>query len=117
MLDPFEIQTTLTSGSKKPLDWEEAAVDSNSSINELHDSDRAAPGLKWLAGALLTAFLMLAGRIFYLQIIQGASFRALSDNNRVRSQTILAPRGLVTDRSGQVLTQNTASFNLVATPF
>ena len=52
-----------------------------------------------------------------MQIIQGSSFRQLADNNRIRSQAILAPRGLITDRNGQGLVQNSASFNLVAVPF
>jgi penicillin-binding protein 2 len=116
--NPFDIDTSLTGPKKnKPLDWEESAVDSESSVEGIHDSDRQPPRLFWLGALLLLAFLTLSGRIFYLQIVQGKGFRALSDDNRVRSQTILAPRGLIVDRNGQTLAQNTASFNLVAVPF
>src|ERR1700733_8631010 len=116
--DPFDIDTSLTGPKKnKPFDWEESAVDSGSSVEGIHDSDRQAPHLFWLGLVLLFAFFVLSGRIFYLQIVQGKNFRALSDQNRVRSQTILAPRGLILDRTGQTLAQNTGSFNLVAVPF
>ena len=115
MRDPFEITTSLTSKKgKRPLEWEESAVDSHSSVNELHDAEHSAPPLLWLRFLVLAGFAVLAARIFYLQIVQGQGFRALSDSNRIRSQTILAPRGLVLDRTGQSLVQNLAGFNLVA---
>ncbi len=118
MKNPFEIYTSFNSGkSGRQLDWEESAVDSESSVEELHDSDRLAPNFKWLSLFLFCTFVIFSGRIFYLQIIKGESFRALSENNRVRSQSLLAPRGLIVDRNQAVLAQNTASFNLVAVPF
>jgi penicillin-binding protein 2 len=118
MKNPFEIYTSLNSSKRsRPLDWEESAVDSESDLEEVHDEERSDAKTfgPWLL--LVATFAILISRVFYLQIIHGSSFRALADNNRVRSQTILAPRGLITDQYGQVLAQNTASFNLVAVPF
>lgn len=118
MKNPFEIYTSFNSGkSARPLDWEESAVDAESSVDELHDSDRVAPSFRWLSLFLAFSFIIFGGRIFYLQIIKGESFRILSENNRVRSQSLLAPRGLIVDRNQAILAQNTASFNLVAVPF
>lgn len=118
MKNPFEIYTSVTAGNKKkPLDWEESAVDAQSSVDAIHDAERLAPNVSLLLVLLSAVFILLSGRIFFLQIIRGADFRALSDSNRVRSQTILAPRGLILDRTNQTLAQNTASFNLVAVPF
>lgn len=118
MKNPFEIYTSLNKSAKnKPLDWEESALDSQSSMEDIHDSERERPRLVWLWPLLLAVFTVLAGRIFYLQIIQGQNFRLLSDNNRVRSQPVLAPRGLIVDKNGEILAQNSASFNLVAVPF
>jgi penicillin-binding protein 2 len=118
MQNPFEIYTSINEGkSKKPLDWEESAVDAQSPVDDIHDSERNAPKARWLWLVLLGAFFLLGGRIFFLQIVQGATFRQLADNNQIRSQVLLAPRGLITDAYGQVLAQNTASFNLVAIPF
>lgn len=118
MKNPFEIYTSFNSDkSGRTLDWEESAVDMESSVEELHDSDRAAPNFKWLSLFLFFSFVIFGARIFYLQIIKGESFRVLSENNRVRSQSLLAPRGLILDRNQRTLAQNTASFNLVAVPF
>jgi len=118
MKNPFEIYTSFNSSkSGRPLDWEESAVDSESSVEELHDADRTMPNFKWLSFFLLCTFVIFGARIFYLQIVKGESFRALSENNRVRSQSLLAPRGLILDRNQNILAQNTASFNLVAVPF
>jgi penicillin-binding protein 2 len=118
MKNPFEIYTSLTDGkNKKPLEWEESAVDAQSPVDDIHDSERSAPNSRWLWLVLLAAFFLLGGRIFYLQIVQGPDFRSLADNNEIRSRVILAPRGLITDSAGQILAQNAASFNLVAIPF
>ena len=116
--NPFEIDTSLTRPEKrKQLDWEESAVDAQSVVEDLHDDQRVPPNINWLKVFLILAFFVLSSRVFYLQVVQGVNFRQLSDSNRIRSQTILAPRGLIMDRYSQILAQNTASFNLVVTPF
>lgn len=116
--NPFEIYTGLnTRGQNKPLDWEESAVDAQSLVGDIYDNDRPAPKMYFLWLVLMAVFGILLSRVFFLQIVQGKNFRQLSDSNRVRSQTILAPRGLILDRSGQTLAQNSASFNLAAVPF
>jgi len=118
MENPFDIKTNFNRPRhSRPLEWEESAVDSSSSVEDIHDEERAPAKTRGPQVFLALAFLLLGTRIFYLQIVQGKGFRQLADNNRIRSQAILAPRGLVEDRSGQQLVQNTASFNLVAVPF
>jgi len=118
MRNPFEVYTSLKD-EKKPrqLDWDESAADSQSSLEEVYDSERSAPALRWLATATFVFFGCLVARMFYLQIVQGSQFRALSESNRLRPQVILAPRGKILDRSGVELARNAASFNLVVTPF
>ncbi len=116
--NPFEIYTSLNAGkNKKPLDWEESALDAQSPVEDIHDSERGAQSPRWLWLVLFAAFFLLGGRIFYLQIIEGQSFRELADNNQIRSQVLLAPRGIIASSDGQILAQNTGSFNLVAIPF
>ncbi len=119
MRNPFEVYTSLNKKQgRRGLDWEESALDSQKKVEEgLFDEDRQVPNLKWLGGLLLVSFVILGARLFHLQIIQGASYRTLSEDNRIRSQTVLAPRGIVEDRNQEVLVQNTAGFNLVAIPF
>lgn len=118
MWNPFEVETIFSKAKRaRTLDFEESAADTQSRVEDVHDQDRALPSLGGLSFLLLGVFVLLTARIFYLQIIKGSVFRALSDNNRVRSQSLLAPRGLILDRNGQTLAQNTASFNLIVVPF
>lgn len=118
MKDPFKVYTGYSKGQQsKGLDWDESAADTQSYVEGVHDETRTAPALPWLWALLAISFLVLGFKIFSLQVLHGAGFRVLSEDNRVRKQTLLAPRGLISDRNGEVIAQNTASFNLVAVPF
>lgn len=55
-------------------------------------------------------FLILLGRLFQLQVVKGKENMFLADNNRARRLVIRAPRGLLTDRHGDILVQNTPVF-------
>lgn len=55
---------------------------------------------------------VLIGRLWYLQIIQGDLFRDRSENNRLRTVYIPAPRGLIKDRFGEELVRNRPAFNI-----
>ncbi len=55
------------------------------------------------------AFLMRAA---FLQIANGASYRALAERNRVHVRVIDAPRGAILDRNGRVLASNVPTFVL-----
>ncbi|MEO0336402.1 MAG: penicillin-binding protein 2, partial [Pseudomonadota bacterium] len=52
------------------------------------------------------ASLLIVGRLWHLQIIQGQELRQYSERNRVKEVKILAPRGLMLDRNGEVLVDN-----------
>ncbi len=55
-------------------------------------------------------------RLGFLQIVRGSYFRTLADQNRIRSTIHFARRGIITDRFGAALVQNTPSFILTALP-
>lgn len=55
---------------------------------------------------------VLAGRIFYLQVIQHDRYATASDNNRVLLQPIVPNRGLIYDTNGKLLADNRASQSL-----
>lgn len=61
---------------------------------------------------LVAAFCVLLLRLFYLQIVEGEKFRKLSENNRIRLQSIDPPRGLIFDQNGRVMVDNRPSFDL-----
>ena len=62
------------------------------------------------------AFLLLTGRLFFLQIIQGERYTYLSENNRIRLKKIPGTRGMVFDRKGQLLIDSRPSFDLLFVP-
>ena len=68
-----------------------------------------------LSGAMilvLVAFAVLIIRLLYLQIIEGAEYRRLSEINSIRLQDIDAPRGLILDRENQLIVDNRPAFDL-----
>ena len=58
----------------------------------------------------IAGFLVLAASLIKTQIFAGASFRLLSNENRLREVPIHAPRGIIFDREGIALTANLPSF-------
>lgn len=65
---------------------------------------------------LIQAFLILIGRMWYLQILRGDEFEKFSLNNRIRFVRVPAPRGRILDRQGREVVVNRPSFDLYALP-
>ena len=82
-----------------------------------HSADRVvllmATRLKWLAGSLAVAFFVVLSSYWYLQIVRSEHYWRLAENNRLRVLRLEAPRGLIYDRSGQLLVENVPSFRLL----
>ncbi len=64
---------------------------------------------------IVQAFLIivLLGRMFYLQILEGEYYKLLAEGNRVATRALLPPRGRIYDRQGNVLAENETTFRLV----
>jgi len=62
------------------------------------------------------ALLVLLLRLWYLQILEGDRYFALSVNNRLRVRPVEAPRGFILDRHGEILVENRPTFDVYATP-
>ncbi len=60
-----------------------------------------------LFGLIALAFL---AQIYTLQIVEGARFRAISENNSVDRTVIIAERGVVYDRQGELVIWNEPDF-------
>ncbi len=70
---------------------------------------------RYLYVALFSAFLILVGRLWYLQIINGDRFRQYSENNRIKPLKIASPRGMIFDRNKKLLVDNRPAFDLEIT--
>jgi penicillin-binding protein 2 len=65
---------------------------------------------------VVVAFVVLAGRLWQLQIVQGDQYRLKADTNRFRIEAIDAPRGVIYDRNGDIVVRNQASFAVTIVP-
>jgi len=61
-------------------------------------------------------FVMLLGRLWQMQVLQGNRFRQLSEENRLRDLRMPAPRGILYDRKGRPLVTNRAAFTVSLLP-
>jgi penicillin-binding protein 2 len=68
-----------------------------------------------MLGIVLIAFLAVASRLVYLQVLHHEQFITLSENNRVRLQPLPPTRGFIFDRNGILLADNLASYHLEIT--
>ena len=67
-------------------------------------------------GLSVVAFGFLIARLWQLQVVEGDYHRTLSENNRVRLKRVNATRGLIYDRTGQLVVENRPSFDVVMVP-
>lgn len=84
--------------------------------NPLDDPHYRAAASRALLLFLLGATLLLAGRLFQLQVIQGRYLKSLSEQNSIRLQVVKAPRGLIYDRNGVIIARNRPSWQVVILP-
>ncbi|MCX5807340.1 MAG: penicillin-binding protein 2 [Proteobacteria bacterium] len=68
---------------------------------------------KWL---LIITIIVLAIRLWDLQIMKGSEMRKLSEQNRIRIKKVIAPRGIIYDRTGKIMADTRPSFNMYITP-
>src|SRR5947209_4536993 len=61
-------------------------------------------------------FLVLAGQLYRMQIVQGSQYNAQAKDNRERQISVKANRGIIYDRTGERLVVNNPSYSVVITP-
>jgi len=66
-----------------------------------------------VAGCL---FFVVVGRLFYLQVIKNSYYTDLAQDNRIRLDPLPPDRGLIYDRQGSVVAENTPAYTLELTP-
>lgn len=77
------------------------------------DHRRAEQRLHLLRFIALAIFLLLAGRLWYLQIVNREAYALRAEQNRTRVLTIPARRGTIFDRHGQILATSQPSHNIL----
>ncbi len=67
----------------------------------------------WLGAVMGVLFLILFGGLLTRQLIQYPHFKKLEARQSLRRVLLPAPRGLITDRNGNVLAENQPRFSLI----
>jgi penicillin-binding protein 2 len=79
-----------------------------------HDDDRPSSRFRSRSFlffiTIILVGMVLIVKLFSLQVFEGKKYRLLADSNRIRTQIIHAPRGIIFDRSGEPLVFNTPGF-------
>jgi len=68
------------------------------------------------AAVVLLGFTAVVTRLVSLQVVQGPEMRSLSEHNRIRLVRVPSARGVVYDRTGELLIDNRPSFDVVFVP-
>ncbi len=69
-----------------------------------------------LAGGKVALLTALAGRLYYLQVVQAPKFAMLADENRINIRLLAPPRGHIVDRFGVSLAINRPTYRAVMIP-
>jgi len=87
---------------------------------ELRDYEREVYQFQLRIGiagvAVVIAFLLLAARFVYLQVVQHDIYRAKAEDNRISIVPVPPNRGLIVDRNGLVLARNYSGYTLEIFP-
>jgi penicillin-binding protein 2 len=75
-------------------------------------SSRLALRTAVLGGVAVALFAVLFFRLWDLQVLSGSQYLAEAKNNRTREYKVIAPRGDILDRDGNVLVDNRTSLAL-----
>src|ERR1700722_7196626 len=74
------------------------------------------PRYKILYATIILGCMLIAGRLWFLQILQGSELRQFSERNRVKETKLPAPRGLFLDRENRVMVDNLPGFDASIAP-
>lgn len=76
--------------------------------------DNLRPRFLVLAAIFTGVLFILLIRLWTMQVINGAEYVTLAEQNRIREVTMVAPRGRILDRNGIVLVDNRATLAVLA---
>lgn len=107
--------SSLRDRYRETMDVEEVLLDA-SNIPEFNvgrmEGKRELPITRRSITTIWIIFLLIAAIFFYqifsLQVVQGSEFKAIAETNRVDRAVIIAERGVVYDRNGELIVWNEA---------
>ena len=70
----------------------------------------------FLAAGKFALLSTLAGRMYYLQMIEGGRYQTLADENRINLRLLAPPRGRIIDRFGRAMADNQRNYRILLVP-
>ncbi|HKO60590.1 MAG TPA: penicillin-binding protein 2 [Pyrinomonadaceae bacterium] len=81
---------------------------------KFEDSSQNLRGRLWIVQILVVLLLAVLGvRLYYLQLVRGAHYAEIAQNQRMRLLPIPAPRGVIFDREGRPLVTSRPIYNVI----
>jgi len=77
------------------------------------DSQNLRVRLRVIQAAVVLLLGVLGVRLYMLQIVNGARYAEVAENQRIRLLPILAPRGVIMDRNGTVLVDSRPIYSVI----
>ena len=71
---------------------------------------------RWMALAAAIAFLIILGRLFQLQALDGAAYAEIAHENIIRRVVLPTTRGVIRDANGKVLASSRPSYDVEIVP-
>lgn len=69
-----------------------------------------------LMGGQFALMCGLAGRMYYLQVVESERYKVLAEENRVNFRLLPPPRGFIVDRNGDYLAINIQNYRVILVP-
>ncbi|MFN0086000.1 MAG: penicillin-binding protein 2 [Blastocatellia bacterium] len=82
-------------------------------FDPIEDLRRGGARLQVIYYLAIGIFMILIGRLWFLQVMKSDVYAVQAEQNRTRVLTIPARRGTVFDRNGRILVTSQASYNIV----
>lgn len=119
--DPFSIKEgSFKYGQLKDSfyysDWTEQSFLSDTGNKEAVSLTFNFNKIKYFTGAIILALLIVISRSVWLQVIKNDYYRLLSEDNRLRAETIEPKRGIIYASDLRPLVRNKANFVLYLRP-
>jgi len=85
-------------------------------FSQIQNSRTPERKMSFVFGLITLSFVGIFLKLFYLQILNYPLYHGLSNTNSLRLIPQRAPRGIITDRNGEVLATNAPTYSLYLVP-
>lgn len=85
-------------------------------MNHHNASRRLQTSLRIIQLLIVAVFLLFLGRLVQLTVFEFDTYNPISERNSIRRETVNPSRGLIYDRHGVLLVENTPVFSIYVTP-